>query len=179
MLAEKTLLVGLGSTRFRSAPFSSHEVTIDAEQLRWFEETIKLHPASDGWQVFVFSHAPILGSVLRVLQVGGYKNYFIGRIGHFIIISYIGDPRAEWLLLAEPLGWRQRAPKSPGKLLAWTLGSRKFIQIVRENACIKGSCSLIISRSRPFSGGWFSGHFHLSHDYEDSITFPGGRDMGL
>jgi len=21
--------------------------------------------------------------------------------------------------------------------------------------------------------GWFSGHFHLSHDYEDSITFPG------
>lgn len=20
--------------------------------------------------------------------------------------------------------------------------------------------------------GWFSGHFHLSHDYQDSITFP-------
>jgi hypothetical protein len=36
--------------------------------------------------------------------------------------------------------------------------SKKFIEIVRANACIKG---------------WFSGHFHLSHDYEDSITFPG------
>ena len=34
---------------------------------------------------------------------------------------------------------------------------------MRENACIKG---------------WFSGHFHLSHDYEDSMTFPGGNNRG-
>merc|ERR1712216_642464 len=26
--------------------------------------------------------------------------------------------------------------------------------------------------------GWFNGHFHLSHDYEDSITFPGGNNRG-
>ena len=32
------------------------------------EDTIQMHPASDGWQVFVFTHAPILGSALRVLQ---------------------------------------------------------------------------------------------------------------
>jgi hypothetical protein len=36
-------------------------------------------------------------------------------------------------------------------------------QIVRENPSIKA---------------WFSGHFHLSHDYEDSITFPGGNNRG-
>ena len=35
---------------------------------------------------------------------------------------------------------------------------RKFIEIVRENSCIKV---------------WFSGHFHIGHDYQDSITFPG------
>ena len=36
-------------------------------------------------------------------------------------------------------------------------------QLVRENPSIKA---------------WFSGHFHLSHDYEDSITFPGGNNRG-
>ena len=41
--------------------------------------------------------------------------------------------------------------------------SRKFIEIVRENPQIKG---------------WFSGHFHLSHDYEDSMSFPEGNNRG-
>jgi hypothetical protein len=41
--------------------------------------------------------------------------------------------------------------------------SRKFIEIVRANPCIKG---------------WFSGHFHLSHDYEDSMSFPMGNNRG-
>lgn len=126
-IAEKTLLVGLGSTSFRSARYSSHEVTIDAEQLRWFEETIQMHPASDGWQVFVFTHAPILGSALRVLQE---------------------------LHVLNGCCWLNHSDGA---------SSRRFIEIVRENACIKG---------------WFSGHFHLSHDYEDSITFPGGNRRG-
>lgn len=33
----------------------------------------------------------------------------------------------------------------------------KFIELVREHRCIKA---------------WFSGHFHLGQDYQDSITFP-------
>ena len=33
-------------------------------------------------------------------------------------------------------------------------------------------------RENPSIKGWFSGHFHLSHDYEDSITFPGGNNRG-
>ena len=40
----------------------------------------------------------------------------------------------------------------------------KFIDIVRKNPSIKA---------------WFSGHFHLGQDYEDSITFPtGGANRG-
>jgi len=34
---------------------------------------------------------------------------------------------------------------------------RKYIELVREHRCIKL---------------WFSGHFHLGQDYQDSITFP-------
>jgi len=36
-------------------------------------------------------------------------------------------------------------------------------QIVRGNPCIKA---------------WFSGHFHLGQDYQDSITFPEGNNRG-
>ena len=39
----------------------------------------------------------------------------------------------------------------------------RFIEVVRNNACIKA---------------WFSGHFHLGQDYEDSITFPNGNNRG-
>ena len=67
-VAEKTLLVGLGSTVFRGAKYTSHEVTIDDEQLAWFEEVVSTHPAADGWKIFVFTHAPPIGSGLRVLQ---------------------------------------------------------------------------------------------------------------
>ena len=35
--------------------------------------------------------------------------------------------------------------------------TKKFVELVREHRCIKA---------------WFSGHFHLGQDYEDSITFP-------
>ena len=33
----------------------------------------------------------------------------------------------------------------------------KFIELVRKHRCIKA---------------WFSGHFHLGQDYQDSITMP-------
>jgi hypothetical protein len=75
----------------------------------------------------VFSHAPIIGSALRVLQECHVVNGCC------------------WL-------------NHNDKIL-----SKKFIEVVRNNPSIKG---------------WFSGHFHLSHDYEDSITFPGGNNRG-
>ena len=67
-IADKTLLVGLGSTVFRTAKYTSHEVTIDDEQLQWFEQLVADHPSTDGWKLFVFTHAPPIGSGLRVLQ---------------------------------------------------------------------------------------------------------------
>lgn len=84
------VLIGLGTVRYRSNPFSPHEVRaaavasssaltatsmvitdaavraqvhIDAEQLRWFEGELE---RAGGKPVVVFSHAPILGSGLRV-----------------------------------------------------------------------------------------------------------------
>ena len=47
-IAEKTLLVGLCSTIFREATYTSHEVIIDEEQIRWFEELLKSKPAEEG-----------------------------------------------------------------------------------------------------------------------------------
>ncbi|CAK0819710.1 unnamed protein product [Prorocentrum cordatum] len=126
-VADKVLLVGLGSTAFRTAQYTSHEVSIDKKQLEWFEDIIEKHPDSEGWQVFCFSHAPIIGSGLRVLQECHVVNGCC------------------WLNHCD------------------SVDSKRFINVVRNNACIKA---------------WFSGHFHLSHDYQDSITFPEGNNRG-
>ena len=67
-VADKTLLVGVSSTIFRGAQYTSHEVTVDDEQMKWFEQVLVDHPAEEGWKIFVFSHAPPNGSGLRVLQ---------------------------------------------------------------------------------------------------------------
>eukprot|EP00968_Pinguiococcus_pyrenoidosus_P019556 scaffold2136_cov242-Pinguiococcus_pyrenoidosus.AAC.19 len=67
-IAHKTIILGLSTTRFRDAPLSSHEVHIDDIQLAWFEKQLRAHPASDGWKVLVFTHAPPMGSGVRALQ---------------------------------------------------------------------------------------------------------------
>ena len=120
-IADKTLLVGLSSTLFREAQYTSHEVTIDDEQMEWFEQMLIDHPADDGWKIFVFSHAPPNGSGLRVLQ----ENHVVNGC---CWLNHSDDKKC-----------------------------RKFIELVREHRCIKA---------------WFSGHFHLGQDYQDSITFP-------
>ena len=118
-IADKTLLVGLTSTIFREAKYTSHEVTIDQEQIDWFENVVKTHPAADGWKIFVFTHAPPNGSGLRVLQ----ENHVVNGCC-----------------------WLNHSNEAQ---------CRKFIELVREHRCIKA---------------WFSGHFHLGQDYQDSIT---------
>jgi hypothetical protein len=118
-VADKTLLVGMGSTLFRDAVYTSHEVTIDQEQIDWFENLVKTHPAEEGWKVFVFTHAPPNGSGLRVLQ----ENHVVNGCC-----------------------WLNHSNEKQCK---------KFIELVREHRCIKA---------------WFSGHFHLGQDYQDSIT---------
>ena len=128
-VAPKTLLVGLGSTVFRDATYTSHEVFVDAEQVAWFENLVETHPAEEDWKIFCFSHAPPIGSGLRVLQ----ENHVVNGC---CWLNHNGGPGA--------------APQ-------------RFIETIRKNSQVKA---------------WFSGHFHLSHDYEDSITFPGGNNRG-
>lgn len=53
---------------FTSVGFNSHEVFVDEEQMEWFEQELAAHPAEEGWKVLVFSHAPPMGSGLRVVQ---------------------------------------------------------------------------------------------------------------
>lgn len=125
-VAEKTLLIGLSTDTFRTALFTSHEVYINDDQIKWFGDVVKSHSAADGWKIFVFSHAPPIGSGLRVLQ----ENHVVNGCC-----------------------WLNHSHRS----------RRRFIDLVRENSCIKG---------------WFSGHFHLGQDYEDSITFPEGNNRG-
>mmetsp|Transcript_3019 Transcript_3019/g.6357 ORF Transcript_3019/g.6357 Transcript_3019/m.6357 type:complete len:643 (-) Transcript_3019:305-2233(-) len=120
-IAEKTLLVGLCSTLFRDAKYTSHEVIIDCDQIRWFEDLLKSKPADEGWRIFVFSHAPPNGSGIRIIQ----ENHVVNGCC--------------WLNHSDERN------------------CRKFIELVREHRSIKG---------------WFSGHFHLGQDYQDSITFP-------
>jgi len=120
-VADKTLLVGMGSTLFREAIYTSHEVTIDQKQIDWFENLVETHRAEDGWKIFVFSHAPPNGSGLRVLQ----ENHVVNGC---CWLNHSNEKQCQ-----------------------------NFIELVREHRCIKA---------------WFSGHFHLGQDYQDSITFP-------
>jgi len=117
-IGEKTLLVGLSTVRFRDSPHSSHECHADDEQLEWFQNVVQSHPHDEGWRIIVFTHAPVMGSGLRVLQ-----NVHI----------------------VNGCAWMNHC--SPSRSM--------FIETVKENPQIKL---------------WFSGHFHLSHDYEDSIS---------
>lgn len=120
-IGERTILVGLSTVRFRDAPFSSHEVHIDDDQLDWFVRTVEAHPAKDGWKVIVFSHAPIVGSGLRVLQNVHVTN---------------------------GCAWLNHCSSN----------RNAFIRTVVQNPQVKL---------------WFSGHFHLSHDFEDAISSVG------
>jgi hypothetical protein len=120
-VAEKTYIVGLCSTIFRDADYTSHEVIVDDKQIAWFQDFLVKHPADEGWKIFVFTHAPPNGSGLRVLQ----ENHVINGCC-----------------------WLNHSDEK---------NCRKFIELVREHRSVKG---------------WFSGHFHLGQDYQDSITFP-------
>jgi RNase P/RNase MRP subunit p29 len=121
-IAPNTLLVGLSTTVFRDAEYTSHEVVIDDAQIAWFEDLLATHP---NHRIFVFTHAPPSGSGLRVLQ----ENHVVNGCC--------------WLNQSS--------------------NHNVFINLVRRYPTIKA---------------WFSGHFHLGHDYQDSITFPVNANRG-
>lgn len=59
------ILAFLSSTSFRSNVFHCNEVIIDTQQIEWFEKLCLSNPEKS---ILVFSHAPILGSGIKVLQ---------------------------------------------------------------------------------------------------------------
>jgi hypothetical protein len=62
---DTAIFIFLSSTQFRENTYCCHEVYIDDTQFNWFKQTV--HENKDK-QIFVFSHAPIIGSGIRVLQ---------------------------------------------------------------------------------------------------------------
>jgi hypothetical protein len=118
-------LIGLSTTKFRSNPYSVHEVHIDNEQLEFFKTKLK-EAAAAGRPVVVFTHAPIQGSGLKVVQTVHVKN------------------RCAWINHSS--------------------NSTAFIDLVNQHPNIKL---------------WFSGHFHLSQSYPDSISVVGGTAFVL
>jgi len=65
------LLVGLSTVRFRSNTYSVHEVYVDDQQVQWFEALVAAHPDRP---IVVFTHAPPIGSGLKVVQNVHVKN---------------------------------------------------------------------------------------------------------
>lgn len=49
-IGKRTLCVGLSTTHFRSARYSSHEVFIPKAQTTWLEELLQKHPEEEGWR---------------------------------------------------------------------------------------------------------------------------------
>uniref|UniRef100_A0A7S0D258 Calcineurin-like phosphoesterase domain-containing protein n=2 Tax=Amorphochlora amoebiformis TaxID=1561963 RepID=A0A7S0D258_9EUKA len=127
-IAPNVLLVGLSTERFRDNKWSSHEVYISGKQLDWFQDVLNRHPSEDGWNIIVFSHAPPMGSGLRVLNSVHVRN------------------TCAWLNHAQ-------IPSS----------RRAFHRLARQHGGVVA---------------WFSGHFHLSHDYDDSISMQRGLHPG-
>ena len=113
----EALAICLSSTGFRLNSGCHHEVRLGAEQLTWFKATLARNRSRP---TFVFAHAPVLGSGLRVLQN---------------------------LHLKCPNAWMNHTDR-PGELMA----------IVAGNPQVKL---------------WFSGHDHLGHDYQDSVSQVG------
>jgi hypothetical protein len=113
-------LIGLSTTRFRSNPFSVHEVHIDEEQMEFLENQLEAASAAKR-PVIMFTHAPIMGSGLKAIQAVHVKN------------------RCAWL----------NHSSDPSR----------FMKLVNKYPnCVKL---------------WFSGHFHLSQSYPDSISLVG------
>jgi hypothetical protein len=219
-IAEKTLLVGLGSTVFRTAKYTSHEVTIDDEQLCALpptpsEDPPPSHPyhpsppktrrpppfprprpavartsprprAPHATAVIGSTRSPCAARGLRICSSSTLPStagacsslrtrrrsargcvcckrtmWSTAAAGSTIPAARTATPRPRpsSSRCATPLAC---ARAHCGEKLRRAALRRVFVracaaQLVRKHRCIKA---------------WFSGHFHLGQDYQDSITFP-------
>lgn len=100
------LAVCLSQTCARVNPGSIHDVVLDDGQIAWFKETVD---ANKDKPIFVFSHAPIFASGLRVLQnlhvttPNAYLNH-VDRPERFIEIVKQNDNIKLWFSAHNHLG---------------------------------------------------------------------------
>ena len=142
------LLVGLSTTRFRDAPGSCHEVFIDDAQLAWFAATLA---ANRDVPTLVFSHAPPAGSGLRTLPAVHVKNR----------CAWLNHGQENRLVFSE-LAATNPQVSGPRSLLR-SLAAARVVDMCRPaHSPLSSQLKL-----------WFSGHFHLSQDYADSLNVCG------
>jgi hypothetical protein len=104
------LAVCLSQTRARVNLASLHDVVLDDTQVAWFKETVE---ANQNRPIFVFSHAPIFASGLRVLQnlhittPNAYLNH-ADRPERFIEIVKQNDNIKLWFSAHNHLGQNYR-----------------------------------------------------------------------
>lgn len=142
------ILVGLSTTRYRSNTLSHHEVHIDAEQRDWLEGVLADVGADK--PAILFTHAPPMGCGLKVINSLHIKNRCVAGS------SLPALPHAATV----PSG--AQACQRHVCRCAWLNHSGEadvFLDVVRRHPRIKA---------------WFSGHFHLSHNYADSISVASG-----
>ena len=100
------LAICLSQTRARVNLGSLHDVVLDDAQIAWFKETVE---ANKDRPIFVFSHAPIFASGLRVLQnlhittPNAYLNH-VDRPERFIEIVEQNDNIKLWFSAHNHLG---------------------------------------------------------------------------
>ena len=153
MPAGPWLLIGLSTTRFRDAVGSSHEIYVDDEQLAWFAETLA---ANRHTPTAVFSHAPPQGA--RAAQCSSRP---------FVILA----PNS---LVFPPFPYFYPLRVRPG------CGLRVLTNVHVKNRCAwlnhgraNAGAFGALQATNPQLKLWFSGHFHLSHDYSDSVSERG------
>ena len=146
------VLLGLSTTRFRSNSNSVHEVHLDGEQFRWLEGQVS-EAEKEGNPVIIFTHAPPAGCGLRVVQAVHVRN----RCAYLNHGALDGE---EWE--------REQQGEEDGRG-----GSAEG----NENASSSSPLSppppdafIRLVERHPNVRLWFSGHYHLSHNYLSSVS---------
>lgn len=143
---------------------SVHEVYIDEEQVAWFERLLAANP---GRPVVVFTHAPPMGCGLKVVQNVHVKN----RWG-----AVCGPAGGLWVVQGPPLTADCRDGCFSNALSPTHRPSLCLRLLLPHPRCAWLNHSESPSRfiklveAHPNIRLWFSGHFHLSQNYPDSIS---------
>jgi hypothetical protein len=138
----------------RSNPWSVHEVHVDEEQLAFFRRQLE-RTSGEGRPVVVFTHAPVLGSGLKVVQTVHVKNRWarggmLGRIagtglpGSRVAVQRgmparpaFGDRMPPWRGLLTLLGLRSPACLTRCAWLNHSSNPHEFMELVQRHPNVR------------------------------------------